>query len=190
MLLIDPSLIRNRLTLEDKDEINDVLKSSIAGAIPSLESTLQTTFAKGSAEDRFSLGDPYSPIDGMFLLKLNNGFVRLDPALTVFSGDSYWNIDTPETQFRVMLERGVVKVPDYLRGKFIRVVYDYGFSTYKEVPAWLQEAALSVSLKVLSMNAVNDKKDELSKVFEYIDSHSATILNGHLRTGSFLIPPV
>lgn len=192
MLLIDPELIRSRLSLEDKEEVNAVLRSAITGATPRLEAVLRTSFTRGAAEDLFYLNRHTPSASGMFNLRLANGFVRQDVALNCTVGDSYAVQDTALITRVVQYERGVVQVPKALLGfnTYLKVSYGYGFSKQAEVPSWLREAMVSAAIKVLSMNAVNDKKDELSKVFAFLDDHADTILNAHLRTGAFLVSPV
>lgn len=190
MQLIDVKTLRDRLLLDDKQEINDALKSAVAGASPRLEAILQTTFSKGSAEDYFLLDDAvHSDFNGVFKLRLSRGFVRALPALVVAVAESLegpW--DTIAPLGRVDAEKGFLGVSNTYRNKYVKVTYDFGFASLKEVPEWLAEVSICYAVKVLSMNQVNDRKDELSKVYEFVDSHSAGILDAHLRVSSASIP--
>lgn len=190
MQLIDTKTLRDRLLLDDKQEINDALKSAIAGASPRLEAILQTTFTKGSAEDYFLLdGDVHSDFNGVFKLRLSKGFVRAVPALVVSVAETLDGSWTPIAPVgRMDTEKGFMSVSNAHRGKYVKVTYDFGFASSKEVPEWLAEVSVCYAVKVLSMNQVNDRKDELSKVYEFVDSHSAGILDAHLRVSSAAIP--
>lgn len=194
MLIIDPELIRSRLSLEDKDQVNDVLRSAIEGASVSLEAILDTSFSRGSKEDVFFLDRFSLERHGRFHLKLTHGFVRPTPAISCTLGSVYGTYPTTIASSSVILnaEGGVVSIPVEVMDQesYIRIVYDYGFSAQKEVPAWLKEVSLARAVKVLSMNAINDKKNELASVFAFVDTHADTILRNHLRTGSFLISPL
>lgn len=186
--MLDIAAVRDRLTLQNKAEINAALTSALAGALPRLEAILQTHFTAGTSTDYFYVGPHCIKSDGMYQLRLRNGFIRPTPApvlsksLTMSSFEAVLNATT-----LLDTDLGIFTVPGDLEGSYVSVAYSYGFSGPTEVPAWLQEVMLSYTIKVLSMGTVNDKKDELSPIFEFIDLHSADILNSHLRTGSFLV---
>lgn len=194
MLMIDPKLIRTRLQLEDLNEVNDVLKSSILGATPRLEALLKTTFDKGSAEDYFFVGPEHSPKGGSYRFLLAKGFLCPTPARVVSVGDSAEALTAYAGPVVFDDERGFMSLMDSPRGalvgKFIKVTYDYGFLSQKEVPAWLQEVFVSYAARVVGMVAVNDKKAQIDSTLAFVDTHAAGILDAHLRTGSFLIPSV
>lgn len=189
MLIIDPSDIRPRLSLEDRQEINDFLRSAILGATPRLEALLNTSFTKGTAEDFFVLNPAiYEPVDGHFVLRLSNGFVRSSPALAASSGESLDGPFSTVSGCVLRASKGFLLVPESNAGKTFKVAYSYGFQNNEEVPAWLREVALCYSVKVMSMAQLNDRKDDLSAVYEFVDLHSAEILDRHLRTHTFAIP--
>lgn len=190
MLFLDVKAMRDRLSLDDKPEINDALKSAIAGATPRVESHLSTSFAAGTTTDLFRLPVGSDAFDGLYTLRLKNGFVRSDPAVVISAGETLASLATITEGFVADLEKGFVAVPEDYAGKYVRVGYSYGFATPKELPSWLQEVLVSYSIKVLSMGTVNDKKDDLSKVFAMVDEHWSAILDPHLRQGGSLVRPI
>lgn len=192
MLLIEPDLIRNRLSLQDEKSVNDALRSAISGAGPRLEAVLQTSFHKASAIDLFYI-DANRPCvhEGVYLLKLTNGFVRSAPAATIQVSDDLKFVQptalTLADLVKFSSELGFMYFSDEYAGKYVKVSYDFGFQSSEEVPEWLREVALCYSIKVLSMQQTNDRKDELSAVYSFVDSHSNDILDKHLRTSSYSI---
>lgn len=192
MLLIEPDLIRNRLSLQDEKSVNDALRSAILGASPRLEAILQTSFAKASAVDLFYIDKARQcVINGAYLLKLSNGFLRSSPAVTIEVSDDLKFVQPTALTLADMVkssaELGFLYISDEYAEKYIRVVYDYGFQSSGEVPEWLREVTLCYTIKVLSMQQTNDRKEELSAVYSFVDSHSNEILDKHLRTSSYSI---
>jgi hypothetical protein len=182
MQLIELKYLRDRMLLEDRSEINDVLKSSLAGAIPWLETVLQTSFDKGTASDLFSIPTGTEKVLGFYHLKLTKGFVRGSPAPVVATGYDLSSVSGDLYPSCIMdAERGFLYVPEASDLGCIRVSYDYGFQTPSEVPTWLRELALCYTIKVLSMHQINDRKEELSKVYSFVDQHSTTIADSRLR---------
>lgn len=184
MQLIDVRHIRDRLLLDDTAEINDALKSAVAGASPRLETILDTVFSKGSAVDYFHLDPSALSFGGIYRLRLSRGFLRPTPTLTVMIGDSLGGTTEPVNALLVDVGRGLVSISEEHLGKYVKVSYDYGFTGYAEVPEWLREVTICYAIKVLSMTQVNDRKDELSSVYDFVDTHSTGILNSHLRSSS------
>lgn len=184
MQLIDVRHIRDRLLLDDTAEINEALKSAVAGASPRLETILDTVFVKGSAVDYFHIDPASLSFGGIYKLRLSRGFVRATPPITVLVGDSLSAITEATSVLLSDYGRGTISVPDEHVGKYVKVSYDYGFSSYSEVPEWLREVTICYAIKVLSMTQVNDRKDELSSVYDFVDTHSSGILDAHLRSSS------
>lgn len=195
MYFLDPALLRTRLTLEDKDEVNEVLKSAITGGTQFVESVLDTELGYGEHECLFFL-EPSFVAGKTFQLRMPHGFVRPGAGTPLVGAPvvSFSYSDVGFSTFEGFMgwdyERGVLNVSSDLSGAYVKVSYSHGFKSLKEVPAWLTEALLVSSVKVLSMQVVNDGKDNLSKVFAYLDTHRGAILDRHLRAGSFLIRPV
>lgn len=186
MQLIDFRVVRDRLILEDRPEINDLIKSSLAGATVNLETEFQTTFDKGSAVDLFRFPPAHRVVDGFYQFKLRNGFVRASPAPVVATGGSTDSFSGSIFGSCILdAERGRLHVPESAAAVYLRVGYDYGFATQSEVPPWLREVISCYAIKVMSVHQVNDRKDELSKVYAFMDQHINTLVNQHLRYFSY-----
>lgn len=215
MKLIDVKLVRTRLALPDDDGVNAAVKSALDGTTAMFEARLMTSFDKATKTDIFlTYGREFMAQDGYFRLRLSAGFVLSSPDVTVCWAETPQELATAETialtDCLVDYERGFVLVPysesnhpessarrnrSYLNSRsyngYMKVVYQYGFQTLAEVPAWLKEAALAYTIKVLSMQQVSDKKDEkATTIFGFISSHGEEILDRHLRNHYMAIQPI
>lgn len=185
--LITASMVRDRLGLPDDEGVNAAIKSAMVATRPFLMEALQTGLDAGSAEDVFFI-DPlvHMAVGGLYVLRANNGFLK-KATVKVGMSDTLLGLQTTALDlaiFYVSEEKGFIKVPDLLLGKYVKVAYDYGFRDDDEVPEWLQEAALSYTIKVLSAQQVGDNKPSLSEVYKFIDSHGSYLLGGRLRVAS------
>lgn len=190
--VIEVSSVRTRLSLQDDEGINDAISSALDGALARLSSVLATSFDREEHTDVFYL-DPAActSVAGLVGLRLSNGFVQ--GPITVVSGDSLAEVLTggsSETVFLLNAEKGHVKVPDALSGKYVRVSYESGFSDGDEAPAWLKEVVLAHTIMVMSSQQISDGQAELSKVVPVVEKHSTDTLDRHLRNGSLLVYPL
>lgn len=192
-MLISPSAVLSRLNLQDDDGVVAAVKSALAGSVIFIQEALQTAIDEGEAEDFFFI-DPvvHMAVAGTYVLKLSNGFVKKG-SVKVFVGDSLPEVQLTATEtqpLRVIYERGFVRVSLDCVSQYLRVTYEYGFSEDEEVPLWLQEAATSYTIKLLSSQQLSDEKPELNTIYKFIDAHAGTILTGHLRSMSESILPL
>lgn len=185
--LISVSQIRGRLNLSDDEGVNMAIASAMTATLPYLQEVLQTGFDASSSEDVFFI-DPVVHVtsSGTYVLKLKNGFVK-KASVKMAVADTLEGLQTTAKDLLpsfVLDEKGFVRVPDRFIGMYVAVAYDYGFTEDDEAPLWLQEAAISYTIKVLSSQQVGDGKPQLSEIFKFIDAHGSTILSGKLRSMS------
>lgn len=182
--LIEASKVRSRLSLPDDDGINEAIASAIDATLPSLRAVLQTEFDAGTSTDLFFI-DPeiHRPIGGFYTLKARNGFmkkasVKVGFALTV---DGLQSIAPTITPAIIIDEKGFVRIEEAYVSNYVKLEYDFGFTDDDEIPAWLQEVAISYVAKVLSLQQVGDQKPALTNLYKFIDLHGGGILDAHLR---------
>lgn len=185
--LNDPKDVRDRLALPDDEGLNDVIRSALDASYTAMESILETTFSKGSRTDLFYV-DPRNamPINGLYLLKASNGFLRASPTITAAYGCSLTEFSTvlASTEFVVTADKGFIQVPESVFGSYVRVIYEYGFQTIEEVPDWLREVSLNYTIKIMSVQQIGSDKPDLSALYKFVNTHYATILDTHLRMSS------
>lgn len=187
--IIDLGLVRDRLSLDNRAEVNAVLESALSGAVANVESVLDSSFSWSRRVDYHAVNGGFSTKNGVVSLRMSSGMVSS-------SADYLPKVSSAESMFGPLesvitgvwdYERGTFSYPDTQQHKFVASEYYSGFLDKKQVPSWLQEVLITETVKVLSMQAVNDRPPELDKVSQYINRHAATILDRHLRVGSFLI---
>lgn len=190
--LIVASQVRARLNLPDDLEVNNSIESAIDATLPALKAVLATGFDHGTKSDLFFVNSSiYRPTNGLYLLKLSNGFVRLDPLPQVFVADTLEAVQltaTPVSGFLSTPERGWLQVSEEYAKKYLRVTYDYGFLAQEGVPDWLSEAAISYVAKILSTQQLTQGKPDLSEIYKFLEGHVAILISSHLRNSSLAIP--
>lgn len=181
MLLIEPSLVRQRMFLQGLQEIEDNLKPCIEGAQAQIEDMWGTRFTPGSSTELFRV--PSYGYQGVMTLRLSNALVAASPAPTiVYSEDSsifttsFTNL--PTTAYRVQGESGFILVSDEFADDLIKVSYSYGVSSPSGVPEWLKEVLVLQSIIVASQapnqsniptNLIKELQD---KVYSMLDSNT------------------
>lgn len=185
--LIEVKQVRSRLSLPDDSGINAAITSAIDAALPSLRSTLQTEFDAGSSTDLFFI-DPevHRAIAGFYTLKARNGFLKTDSVLFA-TATSFSDLQStaPILVPSILLEeKGFVRISDEYSGKYVKLVYDFGFAESDDIPEWLIEVAISYVSKVLSAQQVGDQKTPITEIYKFVDLHGGGILDSRLRVMS------
>lgn len=198
MAIIDIALVRDRLALINQTEVNSVLTSALVGAEQYAKSFLRTGLDELTYSDLFYVdSNVHQATDGMYALMLTNGFVRTDETVAIVNADTIATVDASTSATPVLLtqaEKGILFVDPDMVGKYLKVTYSAGFrkvagvTVFAEVPDWLQEFLVAYTIKTLSMQQVNDKKDRLSSTYAFIDSHIAEVMTSHQRKNGFAIP--
>lgn len=198
MLLIDPSLIRDRLVLDDKPEVNEVIRSAISGAMPSISASLFSGFDYGARTDVFLLDRVLHHFEGRYTLRLSAGFLVNTPTTPVVCtvSDSLEGASSGSVVSGAWVkdELGFVVLPDptgdLFHHKFVRVSYTSGFRKYADVPDWLKEVAIAKTIEVLSMSTLNAEKGSMDKVLGFVASHGSFLLASHRRSTSSTVSPL
>lgn len=220
MQLADVGLIRDRLTLPDDEKTNQTISDAIDAATIYLGEILQTDFGLNTYTDTFFIDTGiYNSRSMLFRLKLSNGFVKRSSVVVkytpvLFDTNPQWIDLTQGPDYLVSNpEKGWIDVQDtppaigygygyrtrllsnlrgpFVRDQFVQVSYEAGFADdLDNVPAWLQEAAFTYALKMLSVQQIGDQEPVLTKTFQMLDKHRGAVLDRHLRVTSSGIPPM
>lgn len=186
--------VRSRLNLTTEDEAVDaVITDSMRAGPPALGSILSTPFVQESYTDNFYLNsNTVTVVDGCVRLRTSAGF--LDPdSVVVTCGETLGGAggtSIPNTDLVISAEKGWVLVPKQYVGSYIRIAYDAGFGSVSDVPEWLQEAATSHTIIIMSIHQMDDKSPELSTTIKTLKDEMSTILNAHLRVNGSATGPM
>jgi hypothetical protein len=159
-LLVDTLDVMNRLGMDESlvDDATPAIETAIRSATIRLESEMDTKLDKASSNELFYTdSSSFSGIqpNGAFRLLLAQGFVRSSPAVVVQVTDK-WNsvIETIDsTYFTLDYKKGLVLLDDKYADFYIRVTYDHGFISAKELnenEPWIKEALLCYAPLVLN----------------------------------------
>jgi len=169
--IIDVEEVLAKTGQQDITEVSDVLVAAINTTTVYLEGLLLTTFAAGTAVDRFRLAA--HDIDEEFVkLRLSKGFVTSVPVIT--KGLSPYearqagaDVVDPSRYF-YDAEKGIITIdvelgaslainPGVAAGDFLQITYDHGFAEEPSgqydralVPEWLAEAAVRYCLHIMN----------------------------------------
>lgn len=185
--VIELSAVRARLSLPDDEGINDAIDSALDAALVTVENVLSTGIAKDVAEDVFFIDSAiHLSVAGLYTLRLTNGFVDKDSVVVKCAYNLRDLEDDNEevTEFIVKAERGWIRLPADYRNSYIKAEYEHGFEEGDEVPSWLHEVVLGLTISTMSQQQINDGQAELSNVIPVIDRNLAQIMDKRLRTRS------
>ena len=196
-MLIDASIVRDRLNLKDDIGINKSIESSILAAEAWVAAFLGTEILFGAKKDIFHLepgvgGEAY----GHFQLALSGQYVLSSEGSepVVYTSDTFEEAlpDTAEiiTPATIEYTRGIVRLSVDYTSRYIRIDYNHGFQDGGAIPAWLTETLLGYTVKMLASQQIADGKPQLSNIFPVLDSHLKSILTGKFRVGTNYFFPI
>ncbi|MBY0560002.1 hypothetical protein [Hyphomicrobium sp.] len=192
MLLTSVQTIREEIGFDDMKDINAAITMALNAAETLIASTLRTTFERKTVTDRFWVPEP-SFVQGAhrrteFLLSA--GFIADTPAIT--GGPANMLLDK---------EKGIARdFSTFYVQQIVEFTYTCGFEksdeqngeeadTYKDVPAWLQQAAkLKTLLLVAKLPAVTEAGISLET--NLLDQQYASLINSHIRYAPAAILPI
>lgn len=183
------------MSLPDDTGINEAITSARDAALIHLAHLLGFALEAGVYSDTFFI-DPRRDVavDGLYSLRLSSGFVGSVPPVEVRAASSLLGLAAasliPSGEFLLLAEKGFVRVPETLGQTYVRVTYYAGISEDAVAPAWLSEAMIGSTIKVLSQQQVQDGKQEITKVIPALNQHLSVILDPHLRYRSESISPL
>lgn len=187
--LVSVETVRNRLALPDDNGVNAVIESAIEGATAYVEAKLKTSVTPPAAavSDWFRVDDLTLNRDSTFRMLLSNGFVD---DVVVGVTDTIEGVTTVVTPLKIESEKGLVVIAIDPVPAYYKITYTYGFAEVDDVPQWLQEVAMSYVVQLMSMQQVNDQKEEISKLYKFVQTHGTEVLDAHLRRDAFAIRPM
>lgn len=184
--------VRKRLSLQDDPGINSAIESSLDGALARVRSLLMTELTEGTASDVFFVDSgAVVPSQGLYTLRLSNGFVKAPVA--VYVGDSLAEVMTSTTTISghiLRAEKGHLRVPVDYEGTYLRVEYTYGFDVVDEAPAWLREVVLTLTVLTLASQQISDGKSELAELIPALERNWASIMDVKTRYSTLALPPL
>jgi len=198
-LIIDNDAVRARMSLEDRQEINDAIDSALIAAHVFLAGQLNTDFdPHANREDIFQLDRhlfPNLPGD-MFRCRLKQAFVKTITSVQVaetrrglFLPDQV--TDVLVADYYVNMEQGLLFIEsDGYDETFLRVVYTAGFDSVNKAPDWLQECALSYVPSILNYQQVTNRNAETEKAVRMIQSQVAGMMDNKRRETAFQLSPL
>lgn len=184
--------VRKRLSLQDDPGINSAIESSLDGALARVRSLLMTDLAEGTASDVFFVDSgAVVPSQGLYTLRLSNGFVKAPVA--VYVGDSLAEAMTSTTTLPghiLRAEKGHLRVPASYAGTYLRVEYSYGLASTDTPPEWLKEVLMALTTIVLGSQQISDGKSELAELIPALERHWTSIMDTKLRYSTLALPPL
>jgi len=198
-LIIDNDAVRARMSLEDRQEINDAIDSSLIAAHVFLAGQLNTAFDPNpSLQDIFYLNREMFPdLPGdMFRCRLKQAFVKSIANVQVAETRRGLFIDAevttvPSTDYQVDMEKGLVYIEcDGYEHNFLMVSYAAGFDSVNKAPDWLQECALSYVPSILNYQQVTNRNAETEKAVRMIQSQVAGMMDNKRRETAFQLSPI
>jgi len=195
------------------EESTPAIASAIVRATLKLETVLKTCLRPQSRVDTFYVsGLDGSPINTRYKLRLTNGVVAADPAVSVSLIDSNGREESMTSGFSVDYDKGIVSVvastfaepqvlrgrvgstTDYLLGKHIRVAYSSGFDSQEKTPMEVQQAILCLvpSMLLSTSQAVTDPKQQQAAASKSasLDALSTDMVSLYLRLVGNVLKPV
>jgi hypothetical protein len=167
MRLAEVEKLRLRLSAADAESVMAKLAGYLNSATIYLESYLSTGFAEAEYDDLFYIEpNALKSFTVIPTLALSSRFVGNDLVLTAYSSAASAAAETDgiqlaATEHRLDADKGVVKLLEDFRGKFIRAKYTAGFEVAEDedygdvaaadqdvIPNWLEEAALSMAARL------------------------------------------
>lgn len=163
------------------------ITSAITAAQHQIEAAYDTSIPKQALTAVFFIdGDAFSGIapDGIHRLYLPNGFIRKDTVPVVTSG-SKWNSCedvVPVTDYVFDYARGIIKIDEKYREKYIKFVGETGFNAADETaPSWLKEAILGYVPRVFDWGIKTDSDADSTEAYKASADHGLAVLSPHAR---------
>lgn len=129
--------------------------------------------------------------DGMFRLKLRNGFLRADPTVAFDSLLAGEYVDTP-SGVKFDKVRGLIYVPAEYDTYYLRVTYDHGFVVGESAPDEIKEAVLGLVPVIVSFSGPRGDKEKAGNRanYEAACDHALAVLSPIRRKLGFTLAPV
>lgn len=194
-LLISTDLLKHRMAIDPALQgIEDSLESAIHAAQLHIEAIYGSRLSPTSNSDIFFIDPTYFSgiaIGGLYRLLLTNAFVK-PSSLKVSAGDS-WNSTTtevPDTDYKLIADRGVLLLDKSYADKHIQVVYDSGFDSPAETYDWVKEAILSFAPVVFNFGQTTNRNDEAEKGYKASAEHAVAVVSPYRRNTGFMYRPL
>lgn len=205
MLLATPEALMGRLSQSTSiGHTEGVAISVLRAATPIIETLLGTELSEREVTDYFdyriwAFRSRFEPVK----LLLSHGMVDGESALVVYERASGYSSLQSISQgsvvdagdYYVGYESGsVVLLRDVAQGNpSIAVTYLSGFGVdaegvFKNVPVWLQEAAISIGVEVMQAHAVTRAKIDVRDMAPHMRRVASSQLNSHIRPRYGLYP--
>jgi len=195
LMLVTTQEVESRMVIGSIAAALPAINSAVKAAHLRVASELDTVFERGVYThvyllDETKTGDIIP--DGMFRLRLKNGFVRRDTAPVVTHSGSTDEVGEPVLGAQFDYDRGFVFVPASYKGSHVRVVYDAGFDTGEDVPEPLKEAILGYVPAIFHVSQPIKAKDKGSaqETSNYAAAHAMAVLTPYRRRMGFSLEPI
>jgi hypothetical protein len=175
MDLVSVEEIKERMALNDSEEVDSTLTTCIIAATSMLSASLGTDFDSASHTDLFYLDSNDRPPDfrSNFRLRLTKAFLT-DDAVVVKVGDTISDITTSVSATEVQINRrkGIVYIPSSYEGYYVSVAYTAGFRksatgiTANLPPQGVKEAMFSLIPLVMNTVQITNRSEEWQSILK------------------------
>ena len=180
-LIVGVEAVRERMSLQNLDEINSIISSGLTSAQVFFESILGSPFSVVTSQTDVFLIDPtmFSAYGGVFRLRLKRMFI-LPGSITVYYANTMQGAllaeaqVVPATDYVVDYERGII----YLNESY---GFSAGFGVDNPAPEWLVEAVLTYMPAVV-INQAGSNSDQKQAITSLdIKKMAASMVDGKNR---------
>lgn len=206
-LIIDEETVRNRLTLEDKEDINNAIAEGLNAAHAFFQGVLGTAFEENiAAQDVFYLDTDLIPVlpNKQYRLRLTQALVKPGSVSMKYSDTRQEALAAtadvlPSDDFYVDDERGLVYIDaegtsqgySYAK-KFVVVTYQAGIgaTTGVKAPPWLVEAVIAWMPSFLLYTSHGQEPDKILKTVQSIQGQASNMVNRYKRETALQFLPI
>lgn len=204
-LIIDTPAVRERMSLQDLDDINNAIDSGLNAAHAYFEGVLNTQFSPITNQtDVFFVNSNLVPaVGGMYKLGCKRMFLSGTPVVKwattrkqLLDGVSAEVV--PAEDYTIDMQKGLLYIEageasDRLTQRdngyadvYVSITYNAGFDTSNAAPDWLKEAVLAYMPSVLISE---DEKNKLESLVS-VRRMAAEMTSPYQRNSGFIISPV
>lgn len=195
VLFFDVAKVKTRMALMDVPAANPAIQEAIESAHTRVAGELDTVFERKANTEIFLLDYTkcgYVVPDGFFRLRLKNGFVRGDVAITVevASNPEFDMADVADpAKYHLEAERGILYVSELYSGSYVRVTYTSGFDAGEACPDWLVDGIISYVPVAFYKDQTTNKPGGIESL-KLAQDHMLSVLGPHLRKMGFILNPI
>jgi len=198
-LVVDADTVRERMSLQDLEDINTAIESGLLAAHLFFAPILGTPFEPVTATtDVFFLdSNLFTTLPNkMFRLRLKQAFVHAGSVSVKFAGLRVGALSAgaeamPSADFYIDVEKGLVFIDaNSYDQKFVVVTYSAGFDATHKAPEWLKQAVLAYMPSILLYQSMQAEPEKVSKQVLQIQNQASQMVTHKKRETALQLSPI